>query len=346
MVYNEFICLYGISHNHDKEMNRGLYNVKTIGVLTSGGDSPGMNGAIRAVVRSGIDKGMRVFGIRRGYNGLIHDDMEEMNLRSVSGIIHRGGTVLYTARSPEFKTEEGMQTAVENCRRRGIEGIVVIGGDGSYRGARDLSLHGVPCVGVPGTIDNDIGCSDLTIGFDTAMNTAMDMVDRLRDAAESHDRCAVVEVMGHHSGWLALYTGIAVGATAILVPEIPFEMEKDVIMRIRASQRTGKQHFIIVVAEGVGRSDEIMREIESLTGIESRITVLGHVQRGGPPTANDRVLASRMGYHAVELLYNGIGNRVVAMKDSKMVDYDILEALQMTKTLDMNLYKMAHDISK
>ncbi|MEE1055239.1 MAG: ATP-dependent 6-phosphofructokinase, partial [Acutalibacteraceae bacterium] len=228
-----------------------LIKMKTIAVLTSGGDAPGMNAAVRAVVRTAISLGMTVKGVCRGYNGLIEGDIVDLDVRSVSDIIHRGGTVLYTARSPKFKTEEGMQQAIENCKKHGIEGIVVIGGDGSYRGARDLSLRGIPCVGVPGTIDNDISSTEYTIGFDTAMNTAMEMVDRIRDTAQSHDRCSVVEVMGRRAGYLALQCGIAVGATAIMVPEIETKLS-DVITKIQDTQKTGKKHFIIVVAEGVG----------------------------------------------------------------------------------------------
>ncbi len=320
-------------------------SMKTIGVLTSGGDAPGMNAAVRSVVRTAIFKGMKVIGIRRGYNGLIHNDTSRMYLRSVSDIIHRGGTVLYTARSPEFKTEEGMQKAIGVCHELGIEGIVVIGGDGSYRGAKDLSERGIPCVGIPGTIDNDIACTDYTIGFDTAMNTAMDMVDRLRDTAQSHERCTVVEVMGRNAGFLALHTGIAVGATAILVPEVAYDIEKDIVQKMRETQKSGKKHFIVVVAEGVGHVEEIARDIERITGIESRSTVLGHVQRGGSPTVRDRVIASQMGFKAVELLSQGIGNRVVAYKDSKIVDYDINEALAMKKPFEYDLFEVAHDIS-
>ncbi len=318
--------------------------MKTIGVLTSGGDAPGMNAAVRAVVRAALAKNMKVYGIRRGYNGLIYDDLCEMDLRSVSDIIHRGGTVLYTARSPEFKTEEGMQKALQTCQKYGIEGCVVIGGDGSYRGARDLSLRGVPCIGLPGTIDNDIACTEYTIGFDTAMNTAMDMIDRLRDTSQSHERCSVVEVMGRGAGHLALETGIAVGATAILVPEVHYDLDS-IIAKMRKTQKSGKKHFIIVVAEGVGHVEELAQKIEEITGIESRATILGHVQRGGNPSLRDRVVASEMGYDAVELLEKGIGNRVVAMRDSKIVDFDIYEALQMTKPFDTNLYHIANEIS-
>ena len=315
--------------------------MKTIGVLTSGGDAPGMNAVVRAVVRTAISKGMNVKGIRRGYNGLIEGDIIDLDIRSVSDIIHRGGTVLYTARSPKFKTQEGVNEAVANCKKFGIEGIVVIGGDGSYRGARDLSLNGIPCVGVPGTIDNDISSTEYTIGFDTAMNTAMEMVDKLRDTTQSHDRCSVVEVMGRNAGHLALQCGIAVGATAILVPELEYSLD-DIIEKMRTSQKTGKQHFIIVVAEGVGGVDKIAKEIEEATGIESRATVLGHVQRGGSPTVRDRVYATHFGYAAVQLLSKGIGNRVVGMQHGEIVDYDIYEALNMKKPFDTEMFEVAN----
>jgi 6-phosphofructokinase 1 len=320
-------------------------SMKKIGVLTSGGDAPGMNAAVRSVVRSGLAKGIEVVGVRRGYNGLINGDVMDMDLRSVSDIIHRGGTILYTARCLEFKEESGIKKAVDTCKRLGIEGMVVIGGDGSYRGARDLSLHGIPCVGLPGTIDNDIDCTDITIGFDTAMNTSMEMVDRLRDTAQSHERCSIVEVMGRHAGHLALQSGIAVGASAILVPEVPFDFERDIIERLRKTKETGKKHFIIIVAEGVGHVQEMAKRIEEETGVESRATILGHVQRGGSPTVRDRVLASILGNKAVELLAQGIGNRVVAVKGDQIVDYDIYEALQMHKEFDYKLYEMAHEIS-
>lgn len=319
--------------------------MKTIGVLTSGGDAPGMNAAIRAVVRTGCENGLRVLGIRRGYSGLISGDMFEMNLRSVSDIIHRGGTMLYTARCPEFKTQEGVQKAVDVCKEVGLDGIVVIGGDGSFRGARDLSLAGIPCVALPGTIDNDIACTDYTIGYDTAMNTIVEMVDRIRDTTESHDRCSVVEVMGHTAGYLALNAGIAVGATSILVPEMHYDIEKDVISRMFRTQKTGKKHFIIIVAEGIGGVVDMAKLIEEKTGVESRATVLGHVQRGGSPTVRDRVLASEMGHYAVQLLMKDIGNRVVAYKKDAIVDYDIYEALNMKKEFDMALYRIAHEIS-
>ena len=319
--------------------------VKTIGVLTSGGDAPGMNAAVRAVVRTALGHGMRVIGIQRGFNGLLNGETYEMNLRSVSEIIHRGGTVLYTARCLEFKTEEGQRKGAEMCEKLGIDALVVIGGDGSYRGAKDLSDRGVPCIGLPGTIDNDIGSSDYTIGYDTAMNTAVEMIDKLRDTTQSHDRCSVVEVMGRNAGYLALNTGIAVGALATLIPEMPFDIEKDIVQRMNDTRRTGKQHFIIIVAEGVGRAHDFAEIIEKKTGIESRATVLGHVQRGGSPTLRDRVSASQMGYHAVQLLLDGKFNRVVGTRGNDIVDFDITEALNMHKSIDTSLYEMSKVIS-
>lgn len=319
--------------------------VKTIAVLTSGGDAPGMNAAVRSVVRTALSKGMQVKGVIRGYNGLIDDDIVDMNIRSVSDIIHRGGTMLYTARSPRFREEEGIQMAVKTCEKHGIDGIVCIGGDGTFRGARDLSLHGIPCVGVPATIDNDISSTEYTIGFDTAVNTCMEMVDRLRDTAQSHDRCTVVEVMGRGAGYLALHSGVACGATTILVPEIKLNVEKDIIEKIINSQRTGKKHFIVVVAEGVGSVDRLAQQIQSVTGIDSRATVLGHVQRGGTPSVRDRVTASKMGYEAVQLLSQGIGNRVVAEQNGQIVDFDIYDALNMEKDFDEYLHRVANAIS-
>lgn len=319
--------------------------MKSIAVLTSGGDAPGMNPAVRAVVRTACQRGIKVYGVYRGYTGLINGDIHEMNLRSVSDIITRGGTILYSARCPEFKTEEGLQKAVATCKKFGIDGMVIIGGDGSFRGARDLSLRGIPCIGLPGTIDNDISCTDYTIGYDTCLNTIVQMVDRIRDTSESHDRCTVVEVMGRGAGYLALEAGIAVGATSIIVPEVEYDIERDVIARIREFQKTGKKHFIVIVAEGVGGTAEIAKKIEAETGVESRATILGHVQRGGSPTARDRIMASQMGSRAVDLLTQGIGNRVVGIRDNKIVDFDIFEALKMTKTIDMKDYELAHEIS-
>ena len=319
--------------------------LNSIAVLTSGGDAPGMNAAVRAVVRSAINKNIQVYGIRRGYNGLLTGEVVQMNLRSVSDIIHRGGTMLCTARSPEYNTPEGVKKAADYCRSLGVNGVVVIGGDGSFRGARDLSGAGIPCVGIPGTIDNDIACSEYTIGFDTAMNTALEMVDKIRDTAQSHDRCSVVEVMGRRCGDIALQTGIACGATAILVPEKPVDIDQMVIQKILDTKATGKRHFIVVVAEGVGKTEELAKYIEEKTGIESRATILGHVQRGGSPTLRDRVVASAMGHHAVELLSNGIGDRVVALQGGNIVDLDITEALNMQRVFDEELYNIAMDVS-
>ena len=305
--------------------NKTVRRIKSIAVLTSGGDAPGMNAAVRAVVRAGINKGMKVYGVYRGYNGLLNGDVEEMNLRSVSDIIGNGGTMLYTA--------------------FGLDGLVVVGGDGSFRGARCLTNAGINCIGVPGTIDNDIACSEYTVGFDTAMNTAIQMVDRIRDTAQSHDRCSVVEVMGRRCGDIALQTGIATGATAILVPEVQYNIERDVIARIINTQKTGKKHFIVVVAEGVGGVRDLAKYVEQRLGIEARATVLGHVQRGGSPTLRDRVVASQMGFKAVELLEQNIGNRVVAMQGGKIIDLDINEALDMPRVFDEELYKIAMTIS-
>ena len=318
--------------------------MKKIGVLTSGGDAPGMNAAIRAVVRTAISKNMDVMGIYRGYNGLINGDIKPLNVRSVSDVIQHGGTMLYTARCKEFRFEEGLQKAKKTCLEQGIEGIVVIGGDGSFRGAADLSARGIPCVGIPGTIDNDISMSEYTIGYDTAMNTAMELVDKLRDTSQSHDRCSVVEVMGRHAGFIAVNTGIACGATCIVVPEVPWTIEA-VCDKIKQTRETGKHHFIVVVSEGVGNSAEIAKQIEMHTGVESRATILGHVQRGGSPTIRDRVAASQLGYYAVQLLADGNGNRVVGIQNNEIVDYDIQEALSMKKSFENELYRISDEIS-
>ena len=303
--------------------------IKTIGVLTSGGDAPGMNAAVRAIVRAGISKGYRMMGIQRGYNGLINGEVYEMNVRSVSEIIHRGGTILYTAR----------------CLELGIDALVVIGGDGSFMGARALANQGIPCIGLPGTIDNDIACSEYTIGYDTAMNTAVEAIDKLRDTTQSHDRCSVVEVMGHHAGYIALNVGIATGAVAVLLPEIPFDFERDILERMRQTQVTGKKHFIIIVSEGVVGAQELANQIQAATGVDSRATVLGHIQRGGSPTVRDRVNASLMGYHAIDLLDKGIYNRVVAVSGDKIVDYDVNVALSMHKMIDRDMIDIAKAIS-
>ena len=320
--------------------------IKTIGVLTSGGDAPGMNAAVRAVVRTALSKGIKVKGIERGYNGLLHNEMRDMDLRSVSEIIHRGGTVLYTARCLEFLTKEGQEQGAQCCRDNGIDALVVVGGDGSFKGARALANLGIPCIGIPGTIDIDIACSEYTIGYDTAMNTAVEMVDKLRDTTQSHDRCSVVEVMGRHAGYIALNVGIATGAIATLIPERPYDLERDILDRMSFTQKTGKKHFIIVKAEGVpGTAQDLANEIQARTGIDSRATVLGHVQRGGAPTLRDRVTASQMGYQAVYLLERGIFNRVVAVSADQIVDYDINVALAMHKTIDTKMIDVANTIS-
>ncbi len=303
---------------------------RRIGILTSGGDAPGMNAVVRSVVRAGLQMGLEVYGIRRGYVGLLHGDVFEMDERSVSGIIQRGGTALYTARCPEFRDMEGVKKGVEICHKLGLEGIVVVGGDGSFRGAGDLSSLGINCIGVPGTIDNDIQCTEYTIGYDTAMNTAMEMIDKICDTTQSHDRCSVVEVMGRKAGYIAVNVAIAVGAEACITLEKPYDLNEIAAKMIKA-KKGGKTHFLIVVAEGVGQSDVIAREIQEMTGMESRVTVLGHVQRGGSPTVRDRVLATEMGYHAVELLEQGIGNRIVGLKDGKVYDIDLQEGLAMKK---------------
>lgn len=322
-----------------------ILDIKTIAILTSGGDAPGMNAAIRAIVRSALSNGIRVLGVRRGYNGLINEDVFDMNLRTVSDIIHRGGTILYTARSPEFQTPEGLKKAVKVCRDQKIDCVVVIGGDGSFKGANELAKAGIPCMGIPGTIDNDIACSDYTIGFDTAMNTAMEMVDKIRDTAQSHDRCSVVEVMGRRCGDIALHTGIAVGAAAILIPEVEYNFEKDVIARIKFTQKIGKKHFIVIIAEGLKKVSDVTEGIQNIMGIESRATILGHVQRGGSPSLRDRVVASEMGCHLVNLLIKGIKNRVIIIKRNEINDIDIEEAINMKKEFNKSLYEKALKIS-
>ena len=318
---------------------------KTIAVLTSGGDAPGMNAAVRSVVRTALYRGMNVKGVLQGYNGLFESDVIDLGARSVSDIIQKGGTVLGTARSEKFRTAEGVKEAADKCRELGIDGIVVIGGDGSFRGARDLSLAGIPCIGVPATIDNDIASTEYTIGFDTAMNTACEMADRLRDTSQSHRRCSIIEVMGRRAGHLALEVGTAVGATSILVPEVPYDLKKDVIDRILYAKENGKMHYLIVVAESICNVDEMAKQVQEATGIDTRATILGHIQRGGRPTVRDRVMATKMGFAAVELLKEGIGNRVVALKNGEIVNYDIYEALNMSKSVNTDALHMAHIIS-
>lgn len=317
---------------------------RTIGVLTSGGDAPGMNAAIRSVVRSALARGFKVIGIRRGYQGLIEGDMFEMCARDVSDIMQRGGTVLYTARSPEFETPAGVAKAKANCDAVGIDSLIVIGGDGTYRGALELHRLGVKIIGIPGTIDNDIACTEYTIGYDTAMNTALDMVDRIKDTEMSHQRCSVIEVMGRRAGHIAVNVGAATGAIEVFALEKPFDLDAtcDKMLELR---KTGKYHFVIVVAEGVGNSEKIAEYIEKKTKITARATILGHVQRGGSPTCYDRVIATKLGYYAVELLANGADNRIVAVKNGKLVDYDVEEALRMTKRYDDRLHDLLSELA-
>ena len=307
--------------------------IKTIGVLTSGGDAPGMNAAIRAVVRKACAAGKNVKGIRRGYQGLLEEDIIDMSRHSVSDIVDKGGTILFTARCSEFRTEEGQKKGAEICRKHGIDGLVVIGGDGSYAGARKLAGLGINTVGVPGTIDLDIACTEYTIGFDTAVNTAMEAIDKIRDTSTSHERCSIIEVMGRNAGYIALWCGIANGAEDILLPERYNGDEQAIINHIIDGRKKGKKHHLIINAEGIGHSTGMARRIEAATGIETRATILGYMQRGGSPTCKDRMYASIMGSYAVDLLVAGKSNRLVAYKDGRFVDYDIDEALAMTKDI-------------
>lgn len=318
--------------------------MKKIGVLTSGGDAPGMNAAIRAVVRTAIYKGMKVYGIRRGFRGLINGEIYDMDVTSVGEILHRGGTILNTARSTDFKTEEGMNKAINVLNVFGIDGLVVIGGDGSFRGALDLSKRGFPTVGIPGTIDNDIACTEQSIGFDTAVNTVLEAINKIRDTVSSHERTNIIEVMGRYSGNIAIHTGMAGGAEGILIPEIPLDIDK-LCKRIIEGRHRGKSSSIIILAEGAGKAMELEKEIEEKTGMETRATVLGYLQRGGNPSAADIILASRMGYHAVGLLEKNIGNRVVTIKGNEIMDDDIAEALAMPMTFNEELYVLAQVLS-
>lgn len=315
--------------------------IKTIGILTSGGDAPGMNPAIRAVVRTAIHKGIKVKGIMRGYAGLLQEEIIEMDSASVSNIIYRGGTILYTARCREFTTPEGQQLGADICRKHGIDGLVVIGGDGSFRGAGKLAELGINTIGVPGTIDLDIACTDYTIGFDTAINTAMQAIDKVVDTSASHERCSIIEVMGRNAGYIALWCGIACGAEAILLPERWNGDEQGLINRVIACRKKGKKHCIIINAEGIGHSASMARRIEAATGIETRATILGHMQRGGSPTCKDRMYASIMGSKAADLLIQGKSNRLVAYRGGEFVDYDIQEALRMEKDIPEEQYEIS-----
>lgn len=319
--------------------------IHTIGVLTSGGDAPGMNAAIRAVVRRAITSGRKVKGIKKGYNGLLNEEIVDMDVTSVSDIIQRGGTVLYTARCKEFVTPEGQKEGAEICRKHGIDGLIVIGGDGSFRGAQKLAALGINTVGIPGTIDLDIACTDYTIGFDTAVNTAMEAIDKVRDTSTSHERCSIIEVMGRNAGYLALWCGIANGAEDILLPERYDYDEQKLIDNIINNRKKGKKHHIIVNAEGIGHSASMAKRIEAATGVETRATILGHMQRGGSPTCRDRVYASMMGAYAVDLLCAGKSNRVVAYKNGAFVDYDIDEALAMKKDISAYEFEVSRTLS-
>ena len=315
--------------------------IKTIGVLTSGGDAPGMNAAIRAVVRKAISAGKTVKGIQRGYKGLLEEEIFEMSPRDVSDTIQRGGTILRTARCEEFVTEEGQKKGAEICKKHGIDGLVAIGGDGTYRGAQKLASLGVNTIGVPGTIDLDIACTDYTIGFDTAVNTAMQAIDKVRDTSSSHERCSIIEVMGRNAGYIALWCGIANGAEDILIPEKYEYVEQDIINNIINNRKKGKCHHIIINAEGIGHSTSMARRIEAATGLETRATILGHMQRGGSPTCRDRYYASIMGAYAVDLLCEGKSNRVVSYKNGEWCDFDIDEALAMQKQISEYEYQVS-----
>jgi 6-phosphofructokinase len=315
--------------------------IKTIGVLTSGGDAPGMNAAIRAVVRTAIHNGINVKGIMRGYAGLLQEEIVDMDSTSVSEIIHRGGTILYTARCQEFTTAEGQKKGAEICKKHGIDGVVVIGGDGSFQGAGKLSALGINTIGIPGTIDLDIACTDYTIGFDTAVNTAMEAIDKVRDTSTSHERCSIIEVMGRNAGYIALWCGFANGAEDVLLPERYDGNEQVLIDRIIENRKRGKKHHIIINAEGIGHSTSMAKRIEAATGIETRATILGYMQRGGAPTCKDRVYASIMGAKAVELLLAGHSNRLVAYKNGEYVDFDIQEALAMTKDISEDQFRIS-----
>ena len=318
--------------------------IRQIGVLTSGGDSPGMNAAIRAVAREAMYNKCKVIGIQRGYKGLLNEEFKEMKSIDVAGIIQMGGTILGTARCPEFKEEEVQQKAADICRKHGIDGIVVIGGDGSYRGAQALSRHGVNTIGIPGTIDLDITCTDYTIGFDTAVNTAMEAIDKVKDTSSSHERCSIIEVMGRHAGYIALWCGIANGAEDILIPEKYDYDEQKLVDHIIINRRIGKKHHLIINAEGIGHSTSMARRIEAATGIETRATILGYMQRGGSPTCKDRYYASVMGAYAADILVQGKTNRVVCYRNGQFVDLDIEEALAMTKNISEYEYQISQRI--
>lgn len=320
-------------------------NMRTIGVLTSGGDAPGMNAAIRAVIRAGKYYGLTVCGIERGYEGLINGEIKELQARDVADVLHRGGTMLMTARCKQFMKPEGIKRGIHISRVFGLDGLIVIGGDGSFRGAQAISNAGLPTVAMPGTIDNDIGCTEYTIGYDTCLNTVKDAIDKIRDTASSHERCSVVEVMGRAAGYIALEAGIACGAEVVLIPEKPYNFDEDVLRVILEAKTRGKKHAIVIVAEGIGGAMEMATEIEAATGIQARATILGYVQRGGSPTVRDRVVASRMGVKCVELLLEGKSNRIVCMQNGKITDVDINEGLEMQKEIPIDMIDLVEKLS-
>lgn len=313
---------------------------KRVGILTSGGDAPGMNAAIRAAVRTALNSGIEVYGVRKGYNGLLNGDLFEMSAKSVSDIIQRGGTTLLTARCHEMKKPEGQKRAAEICKVFQLDSLIVIGGDGSFKGAKAISEYGVNVIGIPGTIDLDIACTDYTIGFDTAVNTGMDAINKIKDTSSSHERCSIVEVMGRDAGYIALWCAMTGGAEEVIIPEMGELKTDEIIRQILSNRSKGKKHNLVIVAEGIGGAEELAKKIEAITGIETRATILGHLQRGGSPTAVDRMHASMMGNYAIELVKQDIGNRIVAYRDGKYIDYDISEALAMEKQVDENLYKI------
>lgn len=326
-----------VAPNYDYIDKDSVEPAKRVGVLTSGGDAPGMNAAIRSVVRAGINAGFEMYGVTRGFHGLWKGEIKPLDGRSVSETLQRGGTFLMTARSKTFTTDQGVLKGARMMEAYELDALVVIGGDGSYKGARALARIGMPVIGIPGTIDNDIASTEYTIGYDTSMNTAMQCIDKLRDTASSHERCSVIEVMGRHAGWIALNVGIATGAESILIPEVPYDFNRDVLRVILDGRNTGKKHYIVIVAEGVGHADDIAKQIEEATGIESRPTILGHLQRGGSPTLRDRTTASLMGIRAIDCIKDKRFNRLIIEKNGKIEDIDIEEGLNMTKTITQDL---------
>jgi len=331
--------------NNNTQAAQEEKKIHRVAVLTSGGDAPGMNATIRSVVRTGANYGIKMLGIRRGYNGLINNDVVELDARSVNGLNSKGGTMLYTARCDEFRTPEGVKRAAMNCKYLGIDGIICIGGDGTFRGARELAEYGISVIGIPATIDNDIACTHYSIGFDTAANTAIDAIDKLSDTMQSHERCSIVEIMGRHAGHLSLYVGLAVGAAAIIIPEKSFDFQQDIVNKMRSDRIAGKNHFLVIAAEGAGVTDVLSERIKEETGVDTRVSILGHIQRGGKPSARDRVMGNRMGHYAVKCIMEGKTNRVVVYRDSKIMDFDMEEAFAMEKNIEPYMYEVATSIN-